>query len=353
MTLASRPSGSSPSATLRLRIDKSALASNWRALDRLSGTAKTGAAIKADCYGLGVDACLPTLREAGAERFFVAHWSEVAGAAQHVAADSISVLHGPITPADAAYAQQSGAIPTINSPHQAQVWNAAGGGVCDLMVDTGINRLGVAISELSSSEIATLNVRTLMSHLACADEDVTMNRAQLERLRAAAQKISHKELSLANSAGIALGADFALHLTRPGLALYGGIAREELSQHIAQTAYPEAAIIQTREILAGDSIGYNAEFTATQTVRVGTVSLGYADGFLRSWGQGGAYLMAGESRLPLLGKISMDMVVVDLSAAPNLGEGDWVSLPYFLPDAAQQSTLSQYELLTILGQRWR
>ena len=159
------------------------------------------------------------------------------------------------------------------------------------------------------------------------------------------------EASLANSAGIALGSDYAFDLTRPGLALYGGVPRPELAGRIAQVAYPQAALIQTRTIGAGASVGYNATFTAPADIRIGVVSLGYADGILRSWA--GAHFLHGERKLPILGKVSMDMIVIDLDAAPIfLSEGDWVELPYHLPDAAQQTTLSQYELLTILGNRF-
>ncbi len=322
----------------------------------MSGDASAGAAVKADCYGLGVERCVPTLRDAGAEKFFVAHWSEVEAVAHHVQAGHIAVLHGPMTPQDAAYAKASGAVPVINSLEQARRWNEAGGGRCHLMVDTGINRLGIAPSAVGDEAIKTLDVDVLMSHLACADEDSEINTRQLARFREVQAHVDWNSLSLANSAGIALGSDYAFDLTRPGLALYGGIARQELSGLIKQVAFPEAAIIQTRELKAGDAVGYNGEFIASRDMRVGTVSLGYADGFLRSWGnvdgRSGAYLSHAETPLSLLGKVSMDMVVVDLCGAPSLREGDWLSVPYELQNAAQQSGLSQYELLTILGQRF-
>ncbi|OGS56232.1 MAG: alanine racemase [Erythrobacter sp. RIFCSPHIGHO2_12_FULL_63_10] len=339
-----------PPPTLRLKLDREALASNWRALDRLSGSASAAAAVKADCYGLGVDACLPTLRDAGAKRFFVAHWSEVAAVSRHVPPHQISVLHGPLTPVDAAYSRASGVVPVINSLAQARRWIDAGGGACDLMIDTGINRLGLAPSDIGDPLVGALDVNTLMSHLACADEDSEMNAHQLAEFRSLLPLVPHRSASLVNSAGIALGPDYAFDLTRPGLALYGGVPRSELAETIRQVAYPQAAIIQLRDLVAEQSVGYNATFTADAPLRAGVVSIGYADGFLRSWGQG-AYLLHGEFRLRLLGKVSMDMVVVDLTLAPELREGDWLSLPYSLPDAARQSALSQYELLTVLGSR--
>ncbi|MEP6265438.1 MAG: alanine racemase [Erythrobacter sp.] len=339
-----------PQPTLRLSVDQGALAANWRALDALSGTASAGAAVKAQCYGLGVDTCVPALRDAGAAHFFVAHWSEVEAVAAHVPASSISVLHGVMTAQEADYARATGAIPVINSVHQAKIWQENGGGLCDAMVDTGINRLGLSSQQLTEDIVQQLNVRTLMSHLACADEDSPMNAAQLAAFREASNAISHQSLSLANSAGIGLGQDYAFDLTRPGLSLYGGVPRPELAEHISQVAFPQAAIIQTRDISVGDSVGYNATFTADRAMRIGTVSLGYADGYLRSWA-GVGELMYEDVRLPLLGKVSMDMVAVDLTNAVDLREGDWLSVPYLLHNAAQQSSLSQYELLTILGTR--
>lgn len=339
-----------PPPSLRLKIDREALASNWRELDRLSGAARAGAAVKADCYGLGIEQCLPVLREAGARDFFVAHWSEAAAVVRHAPPGSISVLHGPLTDADAAFARGLGAVPTINSLAQAKRWVASGGGACDLMIDTGINRLGLAPDDVGDPLIGQLEVRNLMSHLACADEDSPMNERQLVRFREIVPLVPHQSVSLCNSAGIALGAAYHFDLTRPGLSLYGGFQRAELGSAIRQVAYPEAAIIQTRTVAAGDSIGYNATFTATAPMRLGVVSLGYADGYLHLWREKGALMHSGR-RLPVLGKVSMDMVVLDLGQAPDLVEGDWVQLPYALPQAAQQSSIPQYELLTLLGQR--
>ncbi|MFL0356595.1 alanine racemase [Erythrobacter sp. GH1-10] len=341
-----------PPPSHRLRVDSDALAANWHALDRLSGAARAGAAVKANCYGLGVDVCVPVLRTAGCENFFVAHWSEVEAVAQYSSPEQIAVLHGPMTSADVDYALATGVRPVINSLDQARRWIEGGGGTCHVMIDTGINRLGLAMSELSDPVIQSLDINVLMSHLACADEDSAMNAHQREAFAAARALVPHRLASLANSAGIALGQNYAFDLTRPGLALYGGVPRPELSGTIAQVAHIEAAIIQARTIEAGETVGYNAEFTAISPMRVGTVSLGYADGFLRARGPG-TTLLHGERRLPILGKVSMDMIVVDLADATELGEGDWLEVPFDLPYAAQQSSVSQYELLTVLGQRLR
>ncbi len=341
-----------PPPTLRLTVDTAALAANWQALDRLSGSAAAGAAVKADCYGLGVETCVPVLRDEGCTSFFVAHWSEVAAVARHVPAEQIAVLHGPLSAADCAYAAASGAVPVINSLEQAVLWTASGGGRCHLMVDTGINRLGIAQAEATDPRVAALDIDILMSHLASADETTAMNRMQAELLAEAAEVIPHRRVSLANSAGIALGAGFAFDLTRPGLALYGGIPRAELAGVIRPVAKVQAQLLQTRHLAPGEAVGYNATFLASTHMRVGTVSIGYADGFLRLRGPGNALVSQGR-RLPILGKVSMDMVVIDLAEAPDLAAGDWVDVPWDINDCAQQNTLSAYELLTVIGGRLR
>lgn len=340
-----------PPAALRLAIDTAALTANWRALDALSGAAATGAAVKADGYGLGAAVVAPALREAGCRDFFVAHWGEVAALLPHVQAEQIAVLHGPLTAADAAYAKAAGVRPVINSPHQARLWLEAGGGPCDLMVDTGINRLGLPLAELGDPLIGRLMIDVIHSHLASADEDSPLNAVQLARWKQARGAVPHRRAALANSAGITLGSGYHGDLTRPGIALYGGVPCAALDGVIRQVARPEAALIQIRQLAAGDSVGYNATFTTDRPMRVGVLSLGYADGYLRCWSDRGTMLAEGR-RLPVLGRVSMDMTVIDLTAAPDLGEGDWIGADYALPQASSLTGLSQYELLTLLGRRF-
>ena len=341
-----------PDYPLRLTIDAAALVGNWRTLDRLSGSASAAAAVKADGYGLGARRVVPRLWEAGCRTFYVAHWAEAAGLLDLVPTSNIVVLHGPLTAADAAFAKSSGVRPVINSLLQAQLWQAAGGGQCDLMVDTGINRLGLGMNDLADPIIADLEIDTVHSHLASADETSSLNEVQRARWLAACGQVSHRRTALANSAGIALGEGYHGQITRPGLALYGGVPCAGLAPHMRQVAFPEAQLIQRRRLHAGDTVGYNATFTAQGPLEVGVVSLGYADGYLRCWSNLGS-MRAGGAELPVLGRVSMDMTVIDLSGAPDLTEGDWVSLDYSLPDAAAKSGLSQYELLTSLGRRFQ
>lgn len=339
-----------PEPPLRLAIDETALIDNWRALDRLSGAARAGAAVKADAYGLGARRVVKALADAGCRDFFVAYASEAGELEGLVEPGRIAILHGPQDAGEAQWIASRGFRPVINSLGQAALWTAAGNRTCDLMVDTGINRLGVALDEISAPEIGRLQVATVHSHLASADEDSPLNELQLSRWRSACEHIGKDECSLANSAGITLGSDYHGQLTRPGLALYGGVPCAALAGEVRQVARPEAAIMQVRSVQPGEGIGYNSTFIADRPVRAGVIALGYADGYLRCWSGQGAMESNGR-RLPVLGRVSMDMTVIDLSAAPDLGEGDWVTAQYSLPEAARTSGLSQYELLTVMGRR--
>ena len=340
-----------PPRALRLEIDRQALADNWKALDSMSGRATAAAAVKADAYGLGARQVVPVLREAGCQDFVIAHFSEVADVCALVDPARISVLHGPLIAAEVAYAQAMGVKPVINTVRQARLWIEGGGGPCDLMVDTGINRLGLAMSELGDVAVRALEIDVLMSHLASADEDVPLNAVQRQRWTDARGLIPHRRASLANSAGIALGAAYHGDLTRPGISLYGGVPRRELSGKIAQVVRPQAAILQVRDIGAGDGVGYNSTFIADRPMRIGTIALGYADGDLRCW-SGKGTMRHGAIQVPVIGRVSMDMTVVDLSQVPSAKVGDWVEAVYSLPEAAAVSGLSQYELLTLLADRF-
>ena len=334
-------------APLRLRLDAAALIANWRALDRLSGTAACGAAVKADGYGLGAPGVVARLAGAGCRDFFVATWAEAA-TLEHLDVE-VAVLHG-VRAEDMAAALRGNARPVLNTAAQIARWREAGGRRCDVMVDTGMNRLGISVEQVQQGLLDGLEIDTLLSHLACADEDSPANARQCAALRALRGRTAARRLSLANSAGIALGADYAFDLTRPGLALYGGVPRGELAGVVRQVVTPEAQILQRRTLASGESIGYNALYTATAPTELAILNIGYADGYWRGFSNAGS-ARTGEAALPVLGRVSMDLTAIGVDAAPRLAEGDWVALDYALPHAAALSGMSQYELLTGLGAR--
>ncbi len=336
-----------PFSPLRLRLDGDALTSNWRWLAARSGSAACGAAVKANGYGLGAVEVVRRLAGAGCRDFYVATWAEAVALGDMPVGTRLSVLHG-VRAADMAMATTSPARPVLNTLDQIARWRPTGM-PCDVMVDTGMNRLGIAAADVLAGALVGLSIDTVMSHLSSADEDVPANEAQRLAFAALTGLTAAKRMSLANSAGICLGSDYAFDLTRPGIALYGGIPRGEAAGNIRQVVYPQAQILQRRCIEAGESVGYNATFTADRPMEIATINLGYADGYLRSFSARGS---AEDGRLPVLGRISMDLTALCVDEMPELAEGDWVALDYDLRTASAQSGLSPYELLTSLGTRF-
>jgi len=219
------------------------------------------------------------------------------------------------------------------------------------MVDTGMNRLGIAPEDVAAGLLDGLTIETLMSHLACADEDHPMNVAQRDRFGALAGRTAARRMSLANSAGICLGQDYAFDLTRPGLALYGGVPRAEAAGHIRQVVFPEAEVLQVRTVRAGETVGYNATWRAERDTRVAILNIGYADGYALAFSNAGT-ARSNSAVVPLLGRVSMDLLAVDVTTMCEVAEGAWISIDYAMPDAAITAGISQYELLTGLNGRF-
>jgi len=333
---------------LRLTIDSAALVHNWRWLADRAGV-PAGAAIKADGYGLGAPEAMRVLYDAGCRDFFVSVWAEAEELGPAPEGATLVVLHG-VGADDVEAALSLDARPVLNTVEQVARWkDVAPGRPCDVMIDTGMNRLGLRPDEIAALD--GLAIDTLHSHLACADEDHALNARQLQRFREAAATVRAGRYSLANSAGICLGPDYSFDLVRPGLALYGGIPRAEARDQIRQVARVHAQIVQRRTIRAGESCGYGATFVAQADTEAAILNIGYADGYLRGFSSKGT-AFAGEFALPVIGRVSMDLIAIGCDAVPELREGEWVEIDYDLPDAAAASGLSQYELLTTLGSRF-
>ncbi|MCM8557211.1 alanine racemase [Sphingomicrobium sediminis] len=335
---------------LKLIVHAEALRHNWRALRDAAGV-ETGAAIKADGYGLGARPVMETLFDEGARDFFVATWNEAEQLGALPEGARLGVFHG-VGPDDGAAAASSPARPVLNSVMQVQRWRAiAPDRPCDVMVETGMNRLGVGMDELG--ELDGLRIDTLHSHMACADEpEHPLNAQQLSRFREAKAQVAARRYSLANSAAICLGEDYAFDLVRPGIALYGGIPVAAMAGMIEPVVEVQAQVLQLRLLKAGDAIGYNATFTADRDTPVAILNLGYADGFPRNMSGKGHARIAGR-KLPLLGRVSMDLVAVDVTHAnTDLREGDWMRVDYDVCSIAREAGISQYEALTGLGDRF-
>ena len=334
--------------SLRLTVDRTAIQENWRWLQDRAGV-PAGAAVKADGYGLGAREAAQALYEAGCRDFFVSSWAEADALGPLPVGSSVVVLHG-VGPKDAEAALSLAARPCLNSPDQIARWKeVAPDRPCDVMIDTGMNRLGLRPTEIGLLDGVAID--TLHSHLACADEDSPLNQMQLERFRAVAAAVPAKRYAMANSAGICIGSEYSFDLVRPGLSLYGGIPRDEADGNIRNAVRVDAEVVQRRLIPAGESCGYGATYIAEEDTEAAILNIGYADGYLRGFSSRGS-AFAGEFALPVLGRVSMDLIAVGCATVPDLREGDWVEIDYDLASASRQSGLSQYELLTTLGSRF-
>ena len=337
---------------LRLTIDTAALTANWRTLARASGAATCGAAVKADAYGLGAREVVAALARAGCREFFVASWFEASALGPLPDGVRLAVLHG-VQDGELAAALASPPVPVLSTAAQVARWReAAPSRDCDLMVDTGMNRLGLTPAEACSGLLEGLRIDTLHSHLACADTPAHhLNAQQLAAFGAVIAAVPARRAAFANSAGIMLGRDYAFGLTRPGLALYGGIPCAAVAGQIAPVVRLEARVVQVRDVPAGASVGYGATWIATRDSHIAVLNLGYGDGYPRALVASGTVSVGGVL-CALAGRVSMDLLAVDVTGA-GVTEGDWLEIAFDLPTAAAAIGISQYELLTGLGHRYQ
>ena len=337
-----------------VQIDLSALVANWRMLARRAAPAEAAAVVKADAYGLGAAKIVQALARAGCRRFYVAWPNE--GAEVRAAlgpGPSIAVFHGP-TPKTARVFAAAGLEPVLNSIDQIQLWIASGAGPAAVHVDTGMNRLGLSEADWRAAATAWPAPSLLLSHLACADEQNGRDRTtrQLEAFLRASAFWPTAKRSLAATAGVYLGAPFFMDEIRPGIGLYGGGPAPGKGDAPQLVVTLFAPVLQLREIAPGETIGYGASFTAGLRHTLATVGVGYADGFLRAASNRGYGVIRGAQR-PILGRISMDLLVLDVTGVGAV-VGDEVelmgaNLP--LRDQAAAMGTIDYELLTRLGPR--
>jgi alanine racemase len=365
--LAADLAGVPPSATGCLVVDLTALSRNYIALSRAAGPAECSAVVKADAYGLGIAQAVPALAAAGCRTFFVATLAE-ARALREAAPDvALYVLDG-LFPGTAAEFQAIGARPVLGSLEEIAEWAAAGGapGEAALHIDTGMNRLGVKRSDHAELIAACAQARPfalLISHLACADTpEHPKNAAQRAAFSSLAAQLPPARRSLANSAATLLGPDYAFDLVRPGIALYGGNPFAARANPMEPVIRLYGRIAQLGVAEAGETVGYGAARTLTRRTRYATVTAGYADGYFRALGSSGdhegATAWLGEHALPILGRVSMDLIVFDITdvpenAAQRGGLVELIGERFTVDDAARLAGTIPYEVLTSLGSRYR
>ncbi|MEN9895890.1 MAG: alanine racemase [Pseudomonadota bacterium] len=364
------------SAPARLTIRLDHLVENWRTMDRLSGKARASAVVKADAYGLGIEPVGTALYAAGVRDFFVAQAAEGARL-RKVAPDArIYVLSGIWAGMEKQHIDHD-LVPVIASDEQLAFWmTLVADGLdhpCALNVDTGMNRLGLSVADAMQlvsdpARPAGFDPVLVMSHLACADDPLhPMNRQQCESFQKVALAFDTVESSLCNSAGIHLGPDFHFGMTRPGIALYGGAVTTGGTNPMLPVVTAKARIVQIRDAASGETVSYGATHRLTRNSRLAIAAAGYADGWHRALsgsgvsarenGTPGGYGFVAGYRVPIVGRITMDLTVFDVTDVPQktVKTGDYIEL--FGPniavgDAAQAAGTIGYELLTGLGQRY-
>jgi alanine racemase len=354
-----------------LTIDLGALTSNWRRLGSASGSAECAAVVKADGYGIGLEPAVEALATAGCRTFFVAHLSEAARARKTAANATIYVLNGLLPGTAPAYVPDN-LRPILGSPLEIGDWAKFCRDLgrplpAAIHVDTGMNRLGLRPQEAATvaADAATRRAFTmslLMSHFASsevmADPANARQIATFERARALFPGVP---ASLCNSSGIFLPERPHLDMVRPGYALYGGNPTPGAPNPMRAVVRLEARVIQVRDIEAGETVGYNCQWTSPRACRIAVLSVGYADGFPRAASatdakSGGVAIVAGQ-RCPFAGRVSMDLITLDVTDVPAgaVGRGDLVTLvgdDLEVDEVGSRAGTIGYEVLTGLGRRY-
>lgn len=350
-----------------LTIDLDAVAENYRRLRARLARAACGAAVKADAYGLGATRVGPALARAGCRDFFVAHLDEGVALRPHLPGAAIYVLNG-VLPGEEAEFTAHDLIPVLNSLAQLNRWaqwgRQHGARPAALHIDTGMSRLGLEDSDIDPlandpGRLADIDLRLVLSHLACAEEtDNPMNAAQLAAFERARRRLPDVPASLANSSGIFLGPAYQFDLARPGAALYGVNPTPGQANPMRPVVRLEGRIIQVREIDRPRTVGYGAAHSVRRRSKIATIAIGYADGYLRSLSGRGKCRLAG-TEVPIVGRVSMDLITVDVTDVPTDAACEGTVIEVIghggntVDDVAEAAGTNGYEILTSLGPRYR
>jgi alanine racemase len=339
-----------------LEIDLGAVVENWRRLATRVAPGLCAAVVKADAYGLGATKVAPALADAGCRTFFVAQLDEALAVRAVLPEAEIAVLNG-LLPGTSRVFVDARLTPVLNDLAQIERWRRKGQGRPAIVhIDTGMNRLGIPVKDVARIGEPGFRLRAVMSHLACAEEATPMNEAQLQLFEAVRAQLPAAPASFANSSGIFLGPAYHYDLARPGVALYGINPTPRQPNPMRPVVRLLARILQLREATAGDTVGYGATYRLERPTRIATIAAGYADGLLRSLSNRGRAL-AGGTIVPILGRVSMDLITLDVTAAdPAAVEpGSLVELlgeAHTVDDLAAEAGTIGYEILTSLGRRY-
>ncbi len=351
-------------AYARLEIDLGAIVANWRTLKASHGGNPTAGVLKADAYGTGAIHVAPALLAAGCKHFFTAHLEEALAIRSLVPGAMLAVLNGPLPGSEAEYVAH-GIHPVLGSPDDIARWSRQARTVgrplpALVHIDTGMNRLGLTLADVTTLandpwRLAGLQIDYWMTHLVAADAKTNpISLEQVRKFSAACAILPTARRSVANSCGIYLGDAFRSDLARPGAGLYGINPIDGEPNPMRPVARLLARVLQVREIAAGEAVGYNEAWRAVRPSRIGVVGVGYADGLPRALSNNGAASFDGRV-VPLVGRVSMDLITFDITDNPRIVAGSWLELlgpDRPLAEVAGEGGISPYELLTHLGRRY-
>ena len=357
-------------ATGVLTIDLDAIAANWRTLEKAGVPAECGAAVKADAYGCGIDPVVRALATAGCKTFFVATIDEARAARAAAPEAALYLLNGFLQNSGDALAAIN-CRPVIGDLNELAEWDmfcrrTGWSGGAAIHVDTGMNRLGLSPADAQSLapriQAGGHGITLVMSHLACAENPKhPLNAKQVATFREVAHLFAGVPASLANSSGIFLGSHFQFDVLRPGAALYGVNPTPGSDNPMRPVVDLKARIVQIRTVERGDGVGYSATWTARRPTRIAVIAAGYADGYFRAAGSSdgtrGAEVTVAGQRCPVAGRISMDLLAVDITDVPakDVRRGHMVTLigdGITVGELAHHFGTIAYEVLTSLGRRY-
>lgn len=346
-----------------LTIDLAALRHNYSAIARHIAPTRAAAVVKADAYGLGASRVAPAFYDAGCRDFFVAHLGEAIALKPFLQPDATLYVLNGLQPGTEEACARDGILPVLNSLEQIENWGALAARQgrklpALLQLDTGMSRLGLSASEFERllenfALLDNIDIKFVISHLASGDEpENAANARQLANMTALLVRLPKLPVAFANSGGSFLDKSYHFDLARPGVALYGVGPENEVVPVLTLSA----RVIQVRDIDKGAAVGYGGTYVAEGPMRVATIAVGYADGWFRSLSNKGSAFF-GDTRLPIIGRVSMDSITLDVSALPEgtLKLGSLVELigPHQrLEDVARDCDTIPYEILTALGNRY-
>jgi alanine racemase len=342
-----------------LTVDLDALARNYRRLKQAAAPAICSAVVKANAYGLGMEPVARRLFHEGCRHFFVATLAEGQALRRVLSEPEIFVLEGALAGNQQALLEAR-LVPALNTLAQVDSWARAERRAI-LHIDTGMNRLGLTAAEVQTlgtdpARLGGMRIEYVMTHLACADEPShPLNARQLRDFSALRRLLPAARTSIGNSAGVFMGSEHCGDLVRPGIGLYGGNPFADRPSPFDVVATLTARVLQLREVEPPRTVGYGGDAKVRSRMRLATLGLGYADGYPRALSGCGIAMFDGW-RLPVVGRVSMDLITLDVSAVPagEIEEGQTIELigaQMRLEELAQQAGTINYEILTGIGQR--